>query len=48
MKGEKHPIKLITYEAYKKKMDKIIRKRLNRNDTLIELLSEACKWEIKK
>jgi hypothetical protein len=40
--------KLITYEAYKKKMDKIIRKGMNRTDTLVSLLNEACKYKIKE
>jgi len=40
--------KKIYIEEYNKKMDKIIAKGLSVEDTLIELLEEAAKYEIKK
>jgi hypothetical protein len=40
--------KPITATEYQKKMDKIIRKNLSIEDTIIELSNEGCKWEIIK
>ena len=40
--------KIISIEKYNKIMDKIIKKNMSVADTLIEMLEEASKYEIKK